>query len=420
MATHPNLPAKTANSPPTNPSPSSRIPCTYPDCGYSFASAKEMKKHKTISQHDYCTKCDEDFESDELLLIHMIKSDKHIVCPICGIEFRSEGGRDGHIRQNHRTAQNLTCFGCKATFRSAASFMRHIENGECPEIHQDVLLIEQSKKLLVKEALDITPLPAAVTETVDGEGDGGVPIYRLLESNKEAMANQPGRGSKSDASVELADKHWPELPKEKGETGLEKAMGELLGLSQSSIRDKTAEKESGVWKDTGREPSVVGTELTYGNSQSAGSASASVSASASTVSVNLGDELRKIYKFWDPERFFDGFSGQYICPCGKGCTTLKDFERHVLAKSQGTRRMQCPGCLRIFKSTAALIAHCESPTTRCNVNEFNQFAQVIDEVSGGMIQMTGYNEDGTMKYEAAQIDLEKKTTIGVDLNKVGW
>lgn len=81
---------------------------------------------------------------------------------------------------------------------------------------------------------------------------------------------------------------------------------------------------------------------------------------------------------------------------------------------------RCPGCLRTFKSTAALIAHCESATVRCNINQGNAFAQIMDEVSGGMIQMAGYNEDGTLKYEAADIDVLKKTTIGVDLDKVGW
>jgi DNA-directed RNA polymerase subunit RPC12/RpoP len=57
-----------------------------------------MKEHKS-ERHDYCARCDEDFESEEHLLIHKIKSQKHIVCPICGCEFRSEGGRDLHVRQ---------------------------------------------------------------------------------------------------------------------------------------------------------------------------------------------------------------------------------------------------------------------------------------------------------------------------------
>lgn len=75
-----------------------RVPCTYEDCRFWFDSENEMKRHKA-SQHDYCSRCDQDFENEECLLIHKIKSTKHIVCPLCGGEFRSEGGRDLHIRQ---------------------------------------------------------------------------------------------------------------------------------------------------------------------------------------------------------------------------------------------------------------------------------------------------------------------------------
>lgn len=59
-----------------------------------------MKKHKEIvPEHEYCTICDIDFEDETRFLIHKIQDGKHIACPVCGIEFRSEGGRDGHIRQ---------------------------------------------------------------------------------------------------------------------------------------------------------------------------------------------------------------------------------------------------------------------------------------------------------------------------------
>lgn len=81
---------------------------------------------------------------------------------------------------------------------------------------------------------------------------------------------------------------------------------------------------------------------------------------------------------------------------------------------------RCPGCLKIFKSTAALVAHWESSSTKCDVSEGNLYAQIMDEVSGGMIQIAGYNDDGTMRYEAGKVDLQKKTTVGVDLDKIGW
>lgn len=81
---------------------------------------------------------------------------------------------------------------------------------------------------------------------------------------------------------------------------------------------------------------------------------------------------------------------------------------------------RCPGCLRIFKSTAALIAHCESPTVRCSINQNIKYGQLIDELSGGVIQAAGYNEDGTIRYEAGKLDMPKTKTIGVDLQQVNW
>ena len=77
-----------------------KVPCTFDDCPGLFTSVEKMKRHKESEpEHEYCSRCDEDFEDEERLLIHKLLTEKHIVCPICGIDFRSEGGRDGHIRQ---------------------------------------------------------------------------------------------------------------------------------------------------------------------------------------------------------------------------------------------------------------------------------------------------------------------------------
>lgn len=68
-----------------------------------------MKGHKaSYPEHDYCLKCDIDFKNEDHLLIHKIKDSKHIVCPICGIDFGSEGGRDRHIRQVGDEIPNLS------------------------------------------------------------------------------------------------------------------------------------------------------------------------------------------------------------------------------------------------------------------------------------------------------------------------
>jgi hypothetical protein len=64
-----------------------------------------------------------------------------------------------------------------------------------------------------------------------------------------------------------------------------------------------------------------------------------------------------------------------------------------------------------------VVAHCESSSRRCSINTNSHFGQIIDEVSAGVIQATGYMPDGTVKYEAGKLELTKTTTIGVDLEK---
>ena len=74
---------------------------------------------------------------------------------------------------------------------------------------------------------------------------------------------------------------------------------------------------------------------------------------------------------------------------------------------------RCPGCSRIFKTTAALVAHCESASTRCRVSDGENYAQILDEISGGFVQSVGYHDDGTMKYEAGKMDFDRgKIFIG--------
>lgn len=76
----------------------SPFPCTYEDCTRGFVKERDMKRHKD-EDHDWCRVCNEDCENDEALLFHKIDSTRHICCPICGEDFRSEAGRDRHQRQ---------------------------------------------------------------------------------------------------------------------------------------------------------------------------------------------------------------------------------------------------------------------------------------------------------------------------------
>ncbi|GES60038.1 C2H2 finger domain protein [Aspergillus terreus] len=391
--------------------PPTRVRCTYRDCNRFFPSGKEMKKHKKDDpEHEYCSRCDEDFDDDEHLLIHKIKSDKHVVCPICGLEFRSEGGRDGHIRQCHRTKQDLQCFGCKLKFTTASSLMRHVEQGECPIIKPMRVLQEQSKKLMIKEALHagesysmpVIPNPSDAAELdIDG---GGVSLNPREAANREAMSNQPSRPGKeapSTISAMLALKHWPALGDKAADDSA--AAVNLLDSIDLPLRDNKG------WREKENQIPVNPIAL---------SEISPVSSRTFGVGIpEAGQTIRAFHQSWDPTKWFNSFSGEYMCPCGKGFAQREKFEEHVLQKAPMARQVQCPGCQRIFKSTSALVAHLETGSSRCDMSGGNYFGQLMDELTGGVIQVAGYNADGTVKYEAGELELQETTTVGVDLDK---
>jgi hypothetical protein len=41
-------------------------------------------------------------------------------------------------------------------------------------------------------------------------------------------------------------------------------------------------------------------------------------------------------------------------------------------------------------------------------------------LSGGVIQASGYNENGTIKYEAGKLDTPQTTTVGTAAHKQKW
>lgn len=76
-----------------------RVKCTYADCDLFFPDDRAMRRHKKYSdEHDYCHKCNEDYDSYEDYAMHKIlRPDKHDkACRICGDEFKSNAGLKAH------------------------------------------------------------------------------------------------------------------------------------------------------------------------------------------------------------------------------------------------------------------------------------------------------------------------------------
>ena len=77
-------------------------PCSYKECTCGFDTRKKLRRHKK-EEHDWCDRCDMDFEDDLALINHRIESTledqgKHIACLDCGDEFVSEAGRNRHMK----------------------------------------------------------------------------------------------------------------------------------------------------------------------------------------------------------------------------------------------------------------------------------------------------------------------------------
>jgi uncharacterized C2H2 Zn-finger protein len=80
--------------------PIKAVKCTYPTCAASFDTEKAMKKHKKqAEEHDYCGRCDMDFESYDDYTRHKIYvPDVHgKACSACGEEFKSRSGLQRHF-----------------------------------------------------------------------------------------------------------------------------------------------------------------------------------------------------------------------------------------------------------------------------------------------------------------------------------
>lgn len=76
----------------------SKVPCTYEDCTRGFTKEADMRKHKD-QVHEWCRLCNVDCADDEALLEHKVQSEAHICCDVCGEDFRSEMGKERHMRQ---------------------------------------------------------------------------------------------------------------------------------------------------------------------------------------------------------------------------------------------------------------------------------------------------------------------------------
>jgi len=106
-------------------------------------------------------------------------------------------------------------------------------------------------------------------------------------------------------------------------------------------------------------------------------------------------------------KYFNHILEKYICrgmKCARKFDTPKQFVDHLLTGAHVAGQVACPFCHKKFKTTTALMAHCESGSRKCDIRNSMQYNEVIREITGGIVATDGYMYDGTVKYQTPSIE----------------
>lgn len=76
---------------------------------------------------------------------------------------------------------------------------------------------------------------------------------------------------------------------------------------------------------------------------------------------------------------------------------------HLDSPAHSTDIITCPKCLRIYNSAQALTQHLESQANRCKARFDPNYRQVVDVVTGSIIDTAGKHDDSTPAYYASKI-----------------
>lgn len=107
----------------------------------------------------------------------------------------------------------------------------------------------------------------------------------------------------------------------------------------------------------------------------------------------------------DPYKYFDSLQHCFVCPgqkCHSKYATPEAFDEHLLSSAHVGGTTVCPSCLRKFKTTAALITHCESGSKRCTIRKSANYNQVMRELTAGLLGTEGHLIDGSVRYVASK------------------
>ncbi|OMP87984.1 hypothetical protein BK809_0008078 [Diplodia seriata] len=391
--------------------------CPKPDCGATFESDKACRKHCVAEDdHDYCKKCDYLAKDWDDLTHHKATSPiVHLCCKFCGQDFKSSSGRDRHIKQLHPVDQDIRCIGCDEHFVRAAALIEHLEFDHCSKISAQQFKSNIQHKHMVNKILND---PDAVTSKLfdfnvnDTDTSGGITLSKaasLLDEERGGSVIKPlkPRSQSRGPDAPHVGERWPSLPsngrdppKGRDSSNLSSSMARLSvsGSSggvrlPSSLSDSTArpsENGSQAWTESrASEKLFAGAQKTPLSSEwdAALKAREMEYESANSTNMLMQRYWDPTHKDYNPERFFNPVIEMYSCPfpqCDDNFTEPYMLEFHINTE-HGISQQRCPQCLKLFKSTTALVAHCEAPTSECGISRSDRFGQAIDQFSGGFL-----------------------------------
>ncbi|RMJ03290.1 hypothetical protein CDV36_015184 [Fusarium kuroshium] len=326
-----------------------------------------------------CKPCQIKFPTWELLCRHKDRMQsagkaKHIHCKFCGMDFKTEIAHMTHIHQSHPQAQDLQCPGCnQGPFAKLGGLLSHIQN-DCTILRVSFLehLREEKMEFATQlQAMTNEPVKANYAHYMPAAGGGGYD-YSDIDSNIEAF--------------ELKKEEFPDLYKPK------------------STFDHTDNKENiAPWEwDSGK--------TLFPDAPPAQEPTEEQLEAAAAPGPQDWDEWMNVNDPSHPKfnvaRYYSPIIDKYACPvigCGKTFKNSRSITGHLKSPAHSGTKYRCPYCLRTFNSLAAITQHAEDSSVRCRVRETDTYGALIDQLTGGMADVSvRRHDDGTVKYEVSK------------------
>ncbi|GAB7357845.1 hypothetical protein MBLNU230_g0016t1 [Neophaeotheca triangularis] len=214
---------------------------------------------------------------------------------------------------------------------------------------------------------------------------GGLKVYTHSDPSAH---NATYRLTTHDASSKYGTENYPSLTSPlPGESALSNADNTSDTASQATTTQDTPAWTTGNTSKTLFKPSPLNTLNRNLGAHERGETTAQ--------SQNPSTNLFRV-RFWDPtspdydaNRFYHAAIRAYCCPF-PSCPmaqfpNAEEMELHLTIR-HATQQYRCPACLKVFKTSVALVSHCENAAANCRIQETGLYRKLIDEISGGYLQ----------------------------------